>query len=303
LSVLVLPAAGGNIARLVDRRTGRNWLWNNPHLPIQSDRSGDDYGRQLDSGGWDEVLLSVAPDELVVGGSRKISVPDHGDLVRRRWRLLDSDASACTIAVTGDLLRYELRRTVSLDPHRPVIEVGYSLTNNEPFPWPWYWCAHALIAVEPGARIGLPETQPFRIDSSTTETSPGEHTGHWPTLESKGFDPIDLADCFEPARGSRPFASKLFVESPKTGQVSVTAPDGNETLTMSWPADQLPWLGLWINNNGWSGCDSEPYRNLGLEPATVAFDSVSEAIENDVVPVIEPGETIGWSIRLEVTAQ
>ena len=137
----MLPSAGGNISEILDRRTGRNWLWNNPHLPISPVRSGDDYGRMLDSGGWDEMLLSVAPDELDVGDSRTIAIPDHGDLVRKRWRVLASDRSSCRTAVSGDRLHYEFRRGVALDPRRPLIGLEYSLTNNETFPWPWFWCA------------------------------------------------------------------------------------------------------------------------------------------------------------------
>jgi hypothetical protein len=48
MSVSLLPEAGGKIAELIDRRSGRNWLWQNQHLPIRRPVYGSDYGRELD---------------------------------------------------------------------------------------------------------------------------------------------------------------------------------------------------------------------------------------------------------------
>ena len=50
----------------------------------------------------------------------------------------------------------------------------------------------------------------------------------------------------------------------------------------------------------WSGCGSEPYTNLGLEPATSPYDCVNEAIENDTVPWLQPGEERRWSLKVEM---
>ena len=80
----------------------------------------------------------------------------------------------------------------------------------------------------------------------------------------------------------------------------MTAADTNDSLTIYYDADELPWLGLWINNRGWSGCNSNPYMNLGLEPTTAAFDSVSEAIDDGAIAWLEAGQTRTWSIYVEL---
>jgi hypothetical protein len=111
---------------------------------------------------------------------------------------------------------------------------------------------------------------------------------------------FDLSRCFDAQTAPGEFASKIFVVSPDSGTVSVTAADANDSLTIRYDPHDLPWLGLWINNHGWSGRDSNPYMNLGLEPATAAFDSVSRAIDEDSIAWLQAGQTRSWSISVEL---
>jgi hypothetical protein len=69
---------------------------------------------------------------------------------------------------------------------------------------------------------------------------------------------------------------------------------------LHYDPQELPWLGLWINNGGWSGCDSEPYLNLGLEPTTAAFDCVAQAMDNGAISWLQPGETRDWALAVEM---
>jgi hypothetical protein len=41
VAITIVPAAGGKILELIDRRTGRNWLWRNPHIPLVAARRGE----------------------------------------------------------------------------------------------------------------------------------------------------------------------------------------------------------------------------------------------------------------------
>jgi len=302
LTVTILPTAGGNISELVDLRTGRNWLWANPHIPIQRNRRGDDYGYDLDSGGWDEILLSVTADELDLPGNQVRSIPDHGDLIRREWSVVDTDrgGARCDLQVSGELLNYDFRRSVVLAADRAQMLVNYSLTNNDRMAWPWYWCAHALIAVQPDMQIELPAELPFRVESSSLEPGLAEQPQAWPGFELPGSMPLDLSRSFAASGHQQNFAAKIFVKSPDNGSISVAVPGSDEKLTMVFDRHQLPWLGLWINNYGWSGCGSAPYVNLGIEPSTTPYDSVSEAIRHNAVALLEPGETRSWSLAVEL---
>ena len=52
----VLPECGGKIRSLVDRRTGREWMWRNPNLPQRLPEYAQNFERELDTGGWDELF-------------------------------------------------------------------------------------------------------------------------------------------------------------------------------------------------------------------------------------------------------
>lgn len=306
LTVSILPEAGGKISELTDRRSGRNWLWQNPTISFGAGQHGDNYGRELDSGGWDEILLSLGAADLAVPDGRPYSVPDHGDVVGREWSVTsvttEADGTAiCRLSVSGKSLHYRLNREIHLRDNSSAIDVHYTLTNNDTFAWPCYWCAHALINIDAQTRIELPGKQSFRVDDSVTRsmvTSDDEQ--HWPSLQLNNDRRIDLANVFGDSGAAQQFASKIYVRSPDSGDARIAIANGNERLTMQYAPEDLPWLGLWINNNGWSGRGGEPYLNLGVEPATTAYDSVNEAMQNDAVPWIQPGETRCWSLEIGV---
>ena len=304
LSVTTLPAAGGIITNLVDRQSGRDWLWHNPHIAAETRGTHDDYGRYLDAGGWDEILLSITADEIELPSGKRQAVPDHGDLVRRRWQRTDdgSESNRCALTATGDHPRYEFSREVHLAETSPTMTIRYSLTNQDDYSWPMYWCAHALLAIEPGMLIDLPDAQPYRVDSATGKLNPNERIRRWPDLETDDLGGIDLSESLSGKVGEGAFAAKFFVASPPNGVVQISTPDRNETLTMRYDRSSLPWLGLWINNRGWAAEGRPPYFNLGLEPSTAPYDSVSEAVRNSAVPLIEPGETLQWLLTVDLSS-
>jgi hypothetical protein len=93
LSLEILPDCGGKIRSIVNRRTGRDWLWHNPHIAQVVPEYGQPYVMDLDTGGWDELFPSVLPGAFADG----TSVPDHGDLVGLPWRVLARTESEVTM--------------------------------------------------------------------------------------------------------------------------------------------------------------------------------------------------------------
>lgn len=305
VDLCILPEVGGKILKLIDRRSGHNWLWENPHIAPTRSRVNADFNCDQDSGGWDEVLLSIKPGEISTDSGPTWCIPDHGDVIGRCWSVdelraaPDGDA-VCDMVVAGDAMPYEFRRTLRLLHGEPRIEVGYSLTNNGPSPMPAYWCAHTLLAAGPDTRIELPGDMPLRVDDAATrERCQPDNQQRWPVLQFQDGSEKDLSQSFASNGSDSGFASKIFVRSPECGSVDVLTTDTGARLALRFDPELLPWLGLWINNRGWSGCDTEPYLNLGVEPATSPYDSVSEAIRNDSVDWLQPGETKSWSLHLE----
>lgn len=308
MSVSLLPEAGGKIAELIDRRSGRNWLWRNPHLPIRRPVYGSDYGSELDSGGWDEILFSTSPCEIGLPDGTRHRIPDHGDLVGQAWQVEESAAleagpAVCDLTATGRVFDFRWRRVASLDAERPLLTLNYSLENTGDSPWPWAWCAHPLIAVERGMRIELPAGREFRVaDSKRLNLDPTASEFAWPCLPLVDGGAIDLAASFDSGAESDRFAAKLFARSASPGAVSISSANRTERLTIRYDERQIPWLGLWINNRAWSGCGSQPHLNLGLEPSTSPCESLTEAIAEGWTEQLEPGKIRTWSLSLEVGA-
>jgi galactose mutarotase-like enzyme len=306
ISVSLLPEAGGKIAELIDRRTGRNWLWQNPHLPIRRPVYGSDYGSELDSGGWDEILFSTSPCEVGLVDGTRHRIPDHGDLVGQAWQLeesaaLESGHAVCGLVATGRVFDFRWRRVATLDAERPLLTLDYSLENTGDSPWPWAWCAHPLIAVERGMRIELPAGREYRVaDVQRLNLDQPDSEFTWPRLPLGDGSEIDLAASFDSGAESDRFAAKLFVRSASPGAVSISSPNGTERLTIRYDESQIPWLGMWINNRAWSGCGSQPHLNLGLEPSTSPCESLTEAIAEGWTELLEPGNIRTWSLSIEV---
>jgi hypothetical protein len=95
------------------------------------------------------------------------------------------------------------------------------------------------------------------------------------------------------------WAAKLFSEKGAVSQVRIRRGNGT-SLGLAWNPSEIPYLGLWVNNGGWSGCGSEQYFNLGIEPATLPIDNLAAA-ENP--PVLQPGEMRRWSLEVTLNPQ
>jgi len=302
LSVSVMPQLGGKIYQIVDLRTGRDWLWKNPHISLRHPMTGLDYDREFDSGGWDEILFSVKPCELDLTGGQHLSIGDHGIVVDKPWRSIETGVNSageaiCELLVEGQSPHFKLERRIVLDAVQPRLDIEYSLTNPGSTPWPWMWCAHPLFAIESGMQINLLEGQGIHL-MQDGDTSPVTNQA-WPKLALPGGENINLAGIFEEHTEPQTFCQKVFVRS--AGEVSLCTADGRESFNMMYDPGELPWLGLWLNKNAWSGCDSEPYLNLGLEPATTPYDKLSDAVAQDHVDILKPGKSKNWRLSISLT--
>lgn len=283
LRLTVDPASGGKITGLRDLRSGREWLWKNPHLDGAAVTYGRSYVEELDTGGWDEIFPSVSPCRV-----RDLEIPDHGDLVSLPWEVLGSDPERLEMAVTTRFAPCRFTRFLELDGE--TLRVSYRLENLGREPLPWLWCAHPLIAIEPGMRVSLPAGTPMRT-SGGVGIEPGISFA-WP--RAPGLPVLDTLP-----EASAGFAVKMFTSAHHAEDITITADDGS--LRLSWDRNEIPHLGLWLNCGAWSGCGSPPYFNLGVEPSTAAFDSLEDALHDRTARILGPGEIRTWSLHCVVS--
>ena len=290
LSLMILPECGGKIRSIINRRTGRDWLWHNPHLPQAVPEYGQPYVTDLDTGGWDELFPSVSPGTFADG----TSVPDHGDLVGLPWKILARTELELTMEVRARSVPATLQRTVRLagkeshvgstrsDRDAPDLILDYTLTFHSGRSHPYLYAAHPLFALEAGSEIQLPAGTSFAVEGALGDTPhQAGDTIAWPA----GFR----------CRPETPaHALKLFTGSGAVDRVTLTHSSG-ESLELSWTAAQLPHLGIWLNHHAWSGVNGVPYFNLGLEPGTAPADTPDwEA------PLVDTPDVLRWSIELRI---
>ena len=305
LELAIVPQAGGKIVDLIDRCSGRNWLWKNPHIPISVATRDSDFGKELDSGGWDEVLLAIKPGRIHSLSENIAAIPDHGDLLSSDWWIEDVRVEAnndlvCVMATRGQSAPYRFERQIRIPDNRSVMQLSYRLCNESDEALPGYWCAHPLLAIGPDCMIEIAGNMPLRAEDAETGLQLcADSEQRWPNLVLPDGECRDLARSFASDAAPATFANKIFVRSPGNGIASVVLADGAR-LIFCFDPEELPWLGLWINNGAWSGCGSEPYTNLGIEPATSPYDCINEAIENDAVPWLAPGAERCWSLQVEL---
>jgi len=278
LSVRIQPAMGGKVTSLYDKRHSHEWLWSNPHLESPVANYNRSYIRELDTGGLDEVLPSVDPLCTELPGCGLVKIPDHGDLVRLPWEVEEQSEAVIRMGVSGMCLPFRFQRTLKLRDRS--VEFQYRLVNTGTCAFPCLWCLHPLVPLENDLRVIPPERAFFKVAAALGESGIERGTlVRWNDL---------------PPFSAGAYAVKLFSEAGIVDTCSLRSGSG-ASLRMDWNAQAVPFLGIWLNNGYWSGCGSEPYRNIGIEPTTWAADTPEG---QSLSQYLQPGEVREWMLTV-----
>ena len=66
-------------------------------------------------------------------------------------------------------------------------------------------------------------------------------------------------------------------------------------IGLAWPAETVPYLGMWVNEGGWFG-----QYNVAPEPATAAMDRVDAAKMWGAASTLSAGEFRRWWLAITV---
>lgn len=271
LSMRLLPECGGKIESLRSVMTGREWLWSNPYLPLRHPVYGESYVENLDTGGWDEIFPSVKPCRLSLESGETLAIPDHGELVSLPWKVEERAVGLARLSCEGRAWPYRFERRIELTEEG--FTARYELENRHPrLALPWLWCAHPLMALEPGMTVS------------------------WRAPDGVAMDSFRIPDCA--AAGFQPSAKKRFVTG--AASVSLASPDGREAFTLAYDAEDIPALAFWANFLGWTGARTPPLFNLGIEPASGPWDALDAALAAGAGAhrLLRGGETCSWKLNL-----
>jgi galactose mutarotase-like enzyme len=295
-SLRVLPQFGGKIASIQFR--GHELL--QPPLAPIAPRTRSMSFDAADASGWDECLPSVAACKMQTKAG-PADVPDHGDLWRVSWTILDSTPHSVTLSAACFSLPLTLRRRLSLTetPKGVRISIDYRLTNTGTTPAPWSWAAHPLFTAAEGDRILLPDS----VHTLRLEGSGGNRLGkggdevQWPIADlSNGFH-TDLSRAEAPESG---VGDKLFAgpQHPDAAWCALERPSAGVRINVTFDASATPYLGLWICYGGWPERPGPKQVCVALEPATAPVDSL--AFTGPWSRTLAPGEWSDWPMYVDL---
>jgi len=285
LRVEILPAYGARVTSLVDKASGRDWIFGGG----QSANTGEDavYSRD-EAVGWDECFPTVGAFEAQ-GTPWKRRLRDHGDLWGRPWRI--DDVTPTCLSTTYVDPMFEFTRVLSVEAN--TLAADYRVVNKTREALPYLWALHGLLVVNPADRIVMRDAQSVTATYLTLggKRYPTPHEFGWPGPDA--VFPLNLGEV-QPA--SVNMAGKLLAHGIASRSVAL-GHDG-EWLTISWDAP-IDDLGLWFAYGAWP--EPGELHHIALEPQSAKADHVGQAVERGAAP-IAPGATINWQTRMSVSA-
>ena len=284
MCVEVAPAAGGKFVSLRSKRTGTEWLL--PPLRPYEEASAEAGFELWDGGGFDECLPRVAPTA---------TAPDHGEVWRHAW---DEEPAADAVLLRTTALdgAIAFARRAYLDGASLVLE--YSVENRGDTPQSLLYCAHPLLQVKRYDRILLPA----KVRSVMIEGSAGDGVGRrgdrvaWPG--PKAGEELNIVG---PPDGQQ--ADKLFAGPLADGWCALLRPSIDEGVEITFDANVLPWLGLWICRAAWPESGTAKQYTVALEPTNAPADSLADAERAGTAWRLAPGERREWTLRFRLITE
>ncbi len=264
LRVVVLPELGAKIASIVHKPTGREVLVQSPGPAARRPAFGGVFDAEA---GWgaDEMFPAIDagffPDEPWRGSP----VPDHGEIWSLPWEERLS-RSGVEHVVHGVRFPYRFARACSLDGD--TLRLDYRVENLSPFVFRSSWAFHPLFATTPASSIELPAGVESVVSASVTP--PLDRYGgryEFPLLRDGGPDLRRVPPSGERSSWKWWVGSRL-----REGWCALSNPGLGYEVRLAFPADRVPYLGVWVNNGGWNGLEC-----CALEPATGGMDGLEAA--------------------------
>ncbi len=288
---VVLPQWGAKLASLVHTGLGTETLWQTPGPAYRRTTYGDGYERGEISG-FDEMFPTIARCLYEDPPFAGTEAPDHGEVWTLPWECSLSTDSV-KLRVNGVRFPYRLEKETSLEGARLVSR--YRAVNLSRFPLDFIWAAHPLFNAVEGMEFIVP-----RGMDRVVNAVPG------PVLQDYGEElafPLarprrggELRLDRVPKRNPTGWQKYWFLGPVAEGWCMLHDPASTLTVGMSWPKEQVPYLGMWLNEGSWEG-----QFNIAPEPATAAMDRIDFSKMWGMGSTLAPNETREWHLAVSLT--
>lgn len=264
LAVSVLPANGGDIHSIVDRRTGIDLLWKSPWGPgLRTDEGASSRDRWIAAtwGGW-QLLMPNTGDEALERGHQW---GFHGEAGVRSWAVQGSTSDELQLSLQLASAPLDVRRTYRVD--QATLTVTTSVTNRSPESVEFLWGEHPSFSegIASGAVLEIDATTVAIELASNAGVHPGERLA-WPG--PGGRDDGPLARIPDRSSGRSLLA---FLEGVRGGSYRLRNDARGVAVRVQWPVDLFPCVWLWeeLTATADAPWDGRAYA-VGIEPQTAS---------------------------------
>lgn len=293
LRLTFLPGYACKMASLINKKTGREWLFQSNNDTLRVPEYGASFA-EYDSSGFDEVFPSIDACPYPDGSWHGMPIPDHGEVWAMPWESIHSpDDLAAKAIVQSQTLPYVFSKNIMLRNNEVLFEYRVENTSDEDFKF--IWTPHCLLACSPATRLLIPEnlTEVMTVEHSSKRLGPwGTRHAYPQTTDIRGLK-MDLA-ATEP-RTVRNCEKFYFTQPNTAGWCGIEHTDTGEKLIYTYDADKVPYLGVWKTQGGYRGD-----YNLALEPCTGVYDDLYVASKIRRVAVVGPKSTYEWTFKMTV---
>lgn len=294
LAAQFLPGMGAKMASLIHKPSGFELLVQRPGSAYLAQPYAGDYVAG-ECSGFDDMFPTIDECFYPRPPWKGVLAPDHGEVWALAWGS-QVEAESLRLAVNGVRFPYRLEKQVCF-AEPSVLRIDYRLTNPVDFEFDFLWAAHIMLNLEEGARLILPAGVGKIVSRLSYSSDLGRYGDEfdWPVCTLAGGGTRDLRQMRPPAVRD---AAKYFVKGRMPeGWCRLDYPGRGLALTLSFPADRVPYLGILPNEGGWQGL-----YNLFLEPGTASFDDLNAARARGECSTIGPRSTYEWRLDIALSA-
>jgi len=290
LKVVVLPRWGAKLASIFFKPLGLELLWQNPGKQYRKTGYGDPY-EAGEASGFDEMFPTISRcfyEEEPWSGTE---IPDHGEVWSLPWEyeLIEKEV---IFSVKGVRFPYALQKSVSLE--ESTLHQQYSVVNQSDADFDYIWAAHPLFNTSEGMKLIVPQGM-----HSIVNAVPSNRLGSYGRAYAFPDAKLDDGSIFDlssvPKKNSSNYQKYWFLGKVKQGWCSLHNPHSRLNIDMNWPAEEVPYLGVWVNEGAWAG-----QYNIAPEPATGAMDRVDFSKMWGMGSLLKSGEIKKWRLSISV---
>lgn len=265
LKVQFIPEFGGKMVSLVCKKSAREFLVQAKNSEYKTLKYDGDYVA-AECSGFDDMFPSIDRVFYTSYPWKGVEIPDHGEVCGLPWDYAIAD-DELQMSVYGVRFPYKLEKRVRFESDS-VLDINYKVTNLGGFDLDFLWAAHAMINAEAGGEILVPYQGQQNTTCVFSWDEGMEKYGQkmtWP--ETRRRDGCSQKLNFTLPRNEKGNNYKFYFDDKMpAGWCAYKYKDGT-ALTMSFPPEKVPYLGIWVNEGSFHG-----FHNIALEPCTGSYD-------------------------------